>query len=272
MKQNLFGDDDGGSWRDLAYPPAPLWPVACYAAGGSVGAVLVAMSSVDDVFPALVTLWLAGTALFAWIGWSEPALSEWLALSSGVTVVLTPFLALCPRLFERYLVEPEPGAFHDIPNAAGLVAQYVHMLEVVVLPLAAAVLGFSGAFVLGKLARACPRLLERCFGVLIALGLVGVPCRLALLVVRTFTRPTATSYLAHHPALDPELGARLSDVMPWVRPPLGWLESALLGLIVTLAVLAARTRLQRHMDPRAYCGVIAAALLLSLAPCLPPPL
>ena len=123
----------------------------------------------------------------------------------------------------------------------------------------------------GRLVRAAPRLLERCFGLLIALGILGVPCRLALLVVRTLTRPTATSYLAHHPPLDPQLGARLSDVMPWVRPPLGWLESALLGVIVALTVLAARTRLQRYVDTRAYCGVIAAALLLSVAPCLPPP-
>src|SRR4051794_16470288 len=69
MDQTLFGDDDGGSWRDLAYPPAPLWPVALYAAGGSVSAVLVAMSSLDDVFPALVTLWLASTGLLVWIGW-----------------------------------------------------------------------------------------------------------------------------------------------------------------------------------------------------------
>ncbi|HEY5376618.1 MAG TPA: hypothetical protein VIK01_23215 [Polyangiaceae bacterium] len=228
------------------------------------------MSSLDDVFPALVTLWLAGTALFAWISRSEPALSERLALSSGVTVVLTPFLALCPRMFERYLIEPRPGVVNDMPDVSGMVAQSARMVEVVVLLLGAAVLGFSATFVVGKLARAAPRLLERCFGLLIALGVLGVPCRLALLVVRTLTRPIATSYLAHHPALDGQLGVRLSDIMPWVRPPFGWLESALLGVIVGFTALAARTRLQRSVDTRAYCGVIAAALLLSLAPCLPP--
>ncbi|MEP7052841.1 MAG: hypothetical protein ABJB12_20920 [Pseudomonadota bacterium] len=271
MAQTLFGNDDGGSWRDLARPPAPLWPVACYAAGGSVSAVLIAISSVDDVFPALLTLWLTGSALFVWIGWSDPALSQRLALSSAVTIVLTPLLALCPRVFERYLVEPRPGVFNDTPDVVAMVAQGSRVIEVVVLLLVAAILGFSATFMVGSLARVAPRLLERCFGLLIALGILAVPCRLALLLARTLTRPTATSYLAHGRALDPRLGARLSDVMPWVRPPLGWLESALLGIIVALAVLAARTRVQRHLDSRAYCGVIAAALLLSVAPCLPPP-
>lgn len=269
MNETLFGDDDGGSWRDLALPPAALWPVACYAAGGSVGAVLIAVSAVDDIFPALLTLWLTASALFAWIGGADPALSQRLALSSAVTLVLTPFLALCPRTFERYLVEPRAGVFNDIPDVATMVSQYLGVIEFVVLILAAAGLGFLATFMVGKLARATPRLLERCFGVLIALGLVAVPCRLAVLVARTLTRPTAMSYLAHHPLLDARHGARLSDVMPWVRPPFGWLESALLGIFVALTMLAARTRLQRYVDSRAYCGVIAAALWLSIAPCLP---
>jgi len=58
--------------------------------------------------------------------------------------------------------------------------------------------------------------------------------------------------------------------MPWVRPPLGWLESALLGLVVGTALLASRGRLLRHLDARAVLGLIATTFLLSLAPCLPP--